>query len=158
MPEGAPSARDAKAVLFVLGDMRCMVSADRVVRIDGAQSITRGPLLPPEVAGIVVLGGKVIPVLALRSMFDLPAQAEGELVVVNSGTGNYVLLVDRVLWIGASGGEQQEALLIDVDALVGRVLAKRMGSRIVVVERRYDGKPGRRAQSASRRQGAGGRD
>ncbi len=122
MPEGAPSARDAKAVLFVLGDMRCMVSADRVVKIDGAQSITRGPLLPPEVAGIVVLGGKVIPVLALRSMFDLPAQAEGELVVVNSGTGNYVLLVDRVLWIGASGGEQQEALLIDVDALVGRVL------------------------------------
>lgn len=128
MPEVAPSARDAKAVLFVLGDMRCKVSADRVVRIDGAQSITRVPLLPPEVAGIVVLGGKVIPVLALRSMFDLPVRAEGELVVVNSGAGHYVLLVDRVLWIGASAGEQQEALLIDVDALVGRVLPSELAA------------------------------
>jgi chemotaxis signal transduction protein len=126
MPEAFPSARDAKTVLFMLGDHRCMISADRVVRIDGARPITRVPLLPPEVAGIVVLGGKVIPVLALRSMLDLPAQAAGELVVVSSGGGNYVLLVDRVLLIGASTAEQQETLFIDVDALLGRILSSEL--------------------------------
>jgi chemotaxis signal transduction protein len=113
--------RDAKAALFTLADMRCAILADRVVRIESAQRITRAPLLPPEVPGVVVLGGKVIPVLALRRLFDLAEQQEGELLLVTSGTENYALQVDRVLQVGILPDEHRDALRVDVDALLKRL-------------------------------------
>lgn len=131
MPEAARSARDgASAVLFWLGGQCCAVLADRVARVVGAHPITRLPLIPPEVPGVVALAGKVAPVLDLRRILSLPPgnSRDGELVLVTIGTQTYALPVDRVLqiavgsWTGESRWRDAPVRLVHIEEMLERFL------------------------------------
>jgi chemotaxis signal transduction protein len=131
MPEAGRSARDdASAVLFWLGGQCCAVLADRVARVVGAHPITRLPLLPPEVPGVVALAGKVAPVLDLRRILGLPAadHRDGELVLVTIGGQTYALPVDRVLqiavgsWTGESQWRDTPVRLVHIEEMLERCL------------------------------------
>ena len=79
------------------------MAADRVMRVVAGQPVKRLPLLPPAIRGVVAYGGKVVPVLHLRRLLDLPdgEETDGELLLVATGSESYALSVDRVVQIGA---------------------------------------------------------
>jgi purine-binding chemotaxis protein CheW len=63
------------------------------------QPMTRVPLAPPVVRGLINLRGQIITAIDLRRRLDLPDRPEGELpvnVVVNTPDGAVSLLVDDV--------------------------------------------------------------
>ncbi len=126
----AGEAAVSNAMLFWLGGQCCAVAADRVVRVVAAQPLRRLPLLPPHILGVAALSGKIVPVLDLRRLLDLPDgdQADGELLLVAIGTENYAFCVDHVMQIVAciSMAEiqwrQMPVHFIDVDALLENCL------------------------------------
>lgn len=130
MPEARSARDDMSAVLFWLGGQCCAVLADRVARVVGAHPITRLPLLPPEVPGVVALAGKVAPVLDLRRILGLPAadRRNAELVLVTIGTQTYALPVDRLLqiavgsWTAESRWRDTAVRLVDVEGILRRFL------------------------------------
>jgi purine-binding chemotaxis protein CheW len=63
------------------------------------QPMTRVPLAPPALAGLINLRGTVIPAVDLRRRLGFPERAAGELpmdVVVRTRDGLVSLLVDRI--------------------------------------------------------------
>jgi purine-binding chemotaxis protein CheW len=63
------------------------------------QRMTRVPLAPPTVHGLLNLRGQIVTAIDLRSRLDLPARIAGELpmnVVIRSDDGAVSLLVDEI--------------------------------------------------------------
>jgi purine-binding chemotaxis protein CheW len=63
------------------------------------QPMTRVPLAPPALSGLINLRGQIIPAVDLRRRLGFPDRPDGELpmvVVVRAGDGMVGLLVDRI--------------------------------------------------------------
>ncbi|HJZ91243.1 MAG TPA: chemotaxis protein CheW [Gemmataceae bacterium] len=63
------------------------------------QEMTRVPLAPPVVRGLINLRGQIVTAIDLRRRLDLPDRPEGELpvnVVVHTDDGAVSLLVDEI--------------------------------------------------------------
>jgi purine-binding chemotaxis protein CheW len=63
------------------------------------QPLTRIPLAPPEVAGLLNLRGQIVPAIDLRRRLDMPARAAPEAatnVVLREEEGAVSLLVDAI--------------------------------------------------------------
>ncbi len=63
---------DLKIIVFRLMSEEYGVDVSQVLSIERVQHITRVPKSPPFVKGVINLRGKVIPVIDLRSRFDMP--------------------------------------------------------------------------------------
>jgi len=63
---------DLKIIVFRLMNEEYGVDVSQVLSIERVQHITRVPKSPPFVKGVINLRGKVIPVIDLRSRFDMP--------------------------------------------------------------------------------------
>jgi chemotaxis signal transduction protein len=132
MPEITPSAEDragSKVLLFWQGGECCAIPADLVVKVVPSQPLTLLPFLPKPVLGVVAISGKVVPVLDLHLMLDLPSgdQMSGELVLVAMGAETFGLRVDHVLRITAHLDQWLDTpvRLIDVGDLFERHLRER---------------------------------
>ena len=71
-----------------------------VVEILRAAAISRLPEAPPVIEGIINLRGVVIPVLDIRTRFDLPERAvepADQLLIVRTGDRVAALRVDRTI-------------------------------------------------------------
>jgi len=83
------------------------------------QPMTRVPLAPPALSGLINLRGQIIAAVDLRRRLGFPDRAAGELpmdVVVRTGDGMVSLLVDR---IGDVVEVSEEAFEEPPDTLVG---------------------------------------
>jgi purine-binding chemotaxis protein CheW len=63
------------------------------------QPMTRVPLAPPALSGLINLRGQIIPAVDLRRRLGFPDRPAGELpmdVIVRTGDGMVSLLVDRI--------------------------------------------------------------
>ena len=58
---------------FELGGQRCAILASEALEIQRAVAMVRLPRCPAIVEGVIDLRGKLVPVLAVRASFDLPA-------------------------------------------------------------------------------------
>jgi purine-binding chemotaxis protein CheW len=58
---------------FELGGQRCAILASEALEIQRAVAMARLPGCPAIVEGVIDLRGKLVPVLAVRSCFELPA-------------------------------------------------------------------------------------
>lgn len=102
---------EGQYVSFRVGEGAYGVEISRVKEIIAAGEITRVPETPPFVRGVINLRGRVIPVISLRSLFDL---GEGELsagtriVVAELGEISVGLEVDSVLEVTRLAPEQVE--------------------------------------------------
>jgi len=84
--------------LTVAGQL-CAVPVLTVRDVLGAQTITRIPLAPHEVAGSLNLRGRIVTAVDLRARLDLPPREPGQVamsVVVDVGGELYSLLADQV--------------------------------------------------------------
>lgn len=86
---------------FRVGDQCLAVAADAVAEVLGARPITRVPLAPPAVLGLVQLRGRIVPVLdpAIRLGLSAPADRRiGTHVVLRLAADEWCgLAVDEVL-------------------------------------------------------------
>ena len=69
----------------------------RVHEVLRPQPLTRVPLAPPSVAGLLNLRGQIVPAMDLRTLFGLaPLTTPGGLVVVRGDDGLTALVVDAI--------------------------------------------------------------
>ena len=69
----------------------------RVHEVLRPQPLTRVPLAPPSVAGLLNLRGQIVPAVDLRTLFGLaPLTTPGGLVVVRGDDGLTALVVDAI--------------------------------------------------------------
>lgn len=102
-----PDAMDARAgkyLIFQLRDEEFGTSVLKVREIMKLQEITPVPQTPGYMRGVINVRGQVIPVIDLRTKFDLPAQEDTErtcIVVVRASTRDGEMpmgvIVDSVL-------------------------------------------------------------
>jgi purine-binding chemotaxis protein CheW len=106
---------------FWLGDGLYGIEVERVREVLRQQDITRVPLAPSTVAGLLNLRGQVVTTIDLRERLQLEAdQGEHEpmLVVVLVAGESIALLVDRIGGVVDVGDEQFEP---PPDTLIGNV-------------------------------------
>jgi purine-binding chemotaxis protein CheW len=86
-------------ISFQVGDGHFAVGLAAVIRILPFEKVTRVPLAPRFVEGILNLGGEVVPVINLRARFSLPPlppTPRHRVIIAGWGGGKYGLLVDQV--------------------------------------------------------------
>lgn len=84
---------------FVLDDLYFGVEVLKVQEVIRYQAMTRVPLAPSVVQGLINLRGQIVTAIDLRRRLGLPARPEGELpmnVVVRTEEGVVSLLVDEI--------------------------------------------------------------
>ena len=84
---------------FHLGSLFLGVEVNRVQEVLRQQEMTRVPLAPPAVCGLINLRGQIVPAIELRECLQLEPRAEGAPamnVVVYTADGAVSLLVDEV--------------------------------------------------------------
>ena len=75
------------------------VPVQQVQEVIRYQEMTRVPLVPPVIRGLINLRGQIVVAIDLRRRLDAPDRAEGELpmnVVVRTADGAVSLLVDEI--------------------------------------------------------------
>lgn len=86
-------------VTIYVGNQLCGIPVLKVRDVLGPQKITRVPLAPPEVAGLLNLRGRIVTAIDLRRHLGLearPAEDKGMSVVVEQRGELYSLMVDSV--------------------------------------------------------------
>ncbi len=84
---------------FYLGNEFFGIEVEKVQEVIRYQEMTRVPLAPPVVKGLINLRGQIVTALDLRKRLGLPPLADGELpmnVVVRHEDGALSLLVDEI--------------------------------------------------------------
>ncbi len=118
-----------KYLTFKLGEEEYGVQILKVREIIGLMDITKVPQMPGYVKGVINLRGKVIPVIDLRSKFNLPEVEYTDqtcIIVIDVG-GMVGTIVDNVQEVADISGEQIEPpppLGSDVDSAFILGLAK----------------------------------
>jgi purine-binding chemotaxis protein CheW len=84
---------------FFLADYFCGIEVERVQEVIRHQSMTRIPLAPARIRGLINLRGQIVTAIDPRTQFGLPPRAPETLpmnVVVRCDDGAVSLLVDEI--------------------------------------------------------------
>ena len=84
---------------FYLDDLYFGVEVQKVQEVIRYQELTRSPLAPPVVRGLITLRGQIVTAIDMRRRLDLPQLPEGRLpmnVVIRTENGPLSLLVDEI--------------------------------------------------------------
>jgi purine-binding chemotaxis protein CheW len=98
-PSGGPAGRSAQLATFVVNGYLFGVEVAMVQEVIRYQRMTRVPLAPPALSGLINLRGQVITAVDLRRRLGFPDRAADELpmdVIVRTTDGLVSLLVDRI--------------------------------------------------------------
>jgi purine-binding chemotaxis protein CheW len=112
-------SRPAQLSTFLVNGYLFGVEVATVQEVIRYQPMTRVPLAPPALSGLINLRGQVIAAVDLRRRLGFPDRTAGELpmdVIVRTGDGLVSLLVDR---IGDVVEVSEEAFEEPPDTLVG---------------------------------------
>ena len=95
----AASDEGAQYITVGVGAQLFGIAVERVQDVFMPQSVTRVPLAPPDIAGVLNLRGKIVTALDIRARLGLPARSAGEQVMavgIESGGESYGFVVDEV--------------------------------------------------------------
>jgi purine-binding chemotaxis protein CheW len=90
---------DRQFCTFSLGELFFGIEVLKVQEVIRAQAMTRVPLAPRAIRGLINLRGQIVTAIDLRERLGLPALAEGQdsmNVVVRTDEGPVSLLVDEI--------------------------------------------------------------
>ncbi|HJA35386.1 MAG TPA: chemotaxis protein CheW [Firmicutes bacterium] len=85
-----------KYLVFLTDGLRFGVEAEYVVEIINNYAITRLPIVPPYVRGIINLRGLIIPILDIRSRLGKAPAEDDCIVVLSQNETQLGILVDTV--------------------------------------------------------------
>lgn len=143
MSEESPIHHDSnecQTVVFRLAEESYGIDIFRVNEIIRVPRITPVPQTSDNVLGLVNLRGKTIPVIDLRSRFDLPAESESEasrIIVVDSEEGQVGMMVDAVTEVVSLFQEDIEStpvMVSDQQTEFVRGIAKRQNRLITLLD------------------------
>ena len=125
-------------VTVTIGDHLFGLPIFRVQDVFVPDRLTRVPLAPPEVAGILNLRGRVVTAIDMRSRLDLGEQVKGQPVMaigIEFKGESYGLLVDAVGEVMALRNSACEPKPANLDPRLARVAAGvyRLESQLLVV-------------------------
>ena len=125
-------------VTMTIGDHMFGLPIFRVQDVFVPDRLTRVPLAPPEVAGILNLRGRVVTAIDMRSRLDLGARAKDAPVMaigIELRGESYGLLVDSVGEVMPLRNSACEAKPANLDSRLGRVAAGiyRLEGQLMVV-------------------------
>lgn len=104
-------------VTVEIGDQMFGIAIGRVREVFSPERLTRIPLAPPEIAGVLNLRGRIVTAIDMRSQLSMSAAPEGVksmAVGVDHRGEAFALMVDRpgdVVDLDASGREAPPATL-----------------------------------------------
>jgi purine-binding chemotaxis protein CheW len=100
--------------------------------------LTRVPLAPPEIAGVLNLRGRIVTAVDLRRRLGLPPRADGRpamAVGIELKGESYGLLIDSVGEVMKLADDTREANPVNLDASLARVSAgvHRLDGQLMVI-------------------------
>lgn len=113
-------------VTVMIGDQLFGIAIDRVHDVFAANSLTRVPLAPGEIAGILNLRGRIVTAIDMRKRLDLPPlkdNANQMAVGIEFRGESYGLLIDQVGEVMKLSAAQQEPVPVNLDTHWKRVAA-----------------------------------
>lgn len=125
-------------VTVTIGDQLFGLPISRVQDVFIPDRLTKVPLAPPEVAGVLNLRGRIVTALDMRSRLDLDKRAEGQPVMaigIDLRGESYGLLVDAVGEVLKFSNSACEAKPVNLDARWARVASGviRLDGQLLVV-------------------------
>ena len=125
-------------VTVIIGDQLFGLPISRVQDVFVPERLTRVPLAPPEVAGILNLRGRVVTAIDMRSRLDLGKREQGQPVMaigIELRGESYGLLVDAVGEVMKLKTNDCESKPINLEARLARVAAGiyRLEGQLLVV-------------------------
>ena len=125
-------------VTVTIGDQLFGLPISRVQDVFIPDRLTKVPLAPPEVAGVLNLRGRIVTALDMRSRLDLDKRADGQPVMaigIDLRGESYGLLVDAVGEVLKFANSACEAKPVNLDARWARVASGviRLDGQLLVV-------------------------
>jgi purine-binding chemotaxis protein CheW len=125
-------------VTVIIGEQLFGLPISRVQDVFVPDRLTRVPLAPPEIAGILNLRGRVVTAIDMRSRLDLGKRRTGEPVMaigIEARGESYGLLVDSVGEVMKLKTRNCEAKPINLESRLARVAAGiyRLEGQLLVV-------------------------
>src|SRR5687768_15784290 len=111
-------------VTVIIGDQLFGLPIARVQDVFVPERLTRVPLSPPEIAGVLNLRGRIVTAIDMRCRLDLAERVEGKPVMaigIDMRNESYGLLVDAVGEVLKFPNSACEAKPANLDARLGRV-------------------------------------
>ena len=99
MNHSAQSAAEVEYVTATVGGQLFGLPIGRILDVFKPARLTRVPLAPPEIAGVLNLRGRIVTAIDMRKRLDLPPRAQDETFMaigVEHDGESYGLLVDKV--------------------------------------------------------------
>ncbi len=96
---GHANGHELEYVTALIGGQLFGLPIERVLDVFTPERITRVPLAPSEIAGVLNLRGRIVTAIDMRRRLDLPQRAPGEAFMaigIESEGESYGLLVDQV--------------------------------------------------------------
>ncbi len=94
--DSAPVVQTEKYLLFLSDGLLFGVPAEAVVEIITGHTITRLPLVPNYIRGIINLRGQIIPIVDIRSLLDHGSCESNCMMILQSNGTQVGILVDQV--------------------------------------------------------------
>jgi purine-binding chemotaxis protein CheW len=119
----APRGAGAEVVEFVLGARHYAVHTAHVVEVRALNTLTPLPCVPRFVSGIMSVQGRIIAVIDLKTLLDLPESGLTDLnkvIILRHADMEFGVLADSIVggrWLPAS--ESGTLTLLDVPGLAG---------------------------------------
>jgi purine-binding chemotaxis protein CheW len=125
-------------VTVTIGEQLFGLPISRVQDVFVPDRLTRVPLAPPEVAGVLNLRGRIVTAIDMRSRLDLGKRPDGQPVMaigIEMKGESYGLLVDGVGEVLKLANSQCEAKPANLDGRLARVAASvvRLEGQLMVV-------------------------
>jgi purine-binding chemotaxis protein CheW len=140
MNDAMPDTADqvTEFVTVTIGDHLFGLPIFRVQDVFVPERLTRVPLAPPEVAGVLNLRGRVVTAIDMRARLDLGARDKGAPVMaigIEMKGESYGLLVDAVGEVMPLANSACEAKQVNLDPRLSRVAAGiyRLEGQLMVV-------------------------
>src|SRR5262245_18313247 len=92
-------AENKQFATFLLNDLYFGVEVQQVQEVIRYQQMTRVPLAPPMIQGLIILRGQIVTAIDLRRRFEFPVRPEGDYpmnVVLRTDDGAVSFLVDEI--------------------------------------------------------------
>ena len=134
---GAGSESSLEVLEFRLAHERYALETRHVREVYPLKHLTPLPCVPPFVVGIVIVRGRVTPVVDIKKFFDLPEQGLTDLhrVILVEGNGFELgVLADIIVGVGAIAADSLQPSLPTLTGIRSEYLKGVTADRLIVLD------------------------